>query len=104
MSTPTLIAGTTVTFQATLDKGDPSWTLVGATVNLYLRDPAGNVTTHPATVVDATQRVVQYVTLTTDLTAPTSGRPVTWRGAWEVLQGATVLRSGPLGFVVISSP
>lgn len=85
-------AGSTYLFVLIANQDGRIWDLTSATVQLLLRDPAGNIATLSATVTDATNGIAQYSSSTTDIDEPNDGQK-SWALRWKITDGSVVQNS-----------
>lgn len=85
---------------AGVTKDGTLWDLAGATVQFCLKDPAGAVTEHAATVEgDGSTGCAYWDSLTTTFAA--AGR---WSRSWKVSQAGVVQETPPIGMTVVAAP
>lgn len=105
---PQFTTGSTYPFSASLARdsvgrlvtsGGTPWDLTGATVSLYLTDPAGLTVAHAATITDASTGEVVYTTAEEDL----DGAGL-WALTWGVRQSGLAVRTEPETFAVVLGP
>lgn len=98
MST-TLVIGSTYRFRLTATRDGSVWDLSTATIVLYFKKPDGTILTKSASLISGPAGTAYFDCATTDL--DTAGL---WSRSWKVTDGAVVVESEPILFLVIDSP
>lgn len=98
MTKQPIVVGDTVDFYIHAQKDDSIWDITGGTVTLFLKNPAGTVTSYTATLSAPTQGEAHYAVSTSVLA--TAGD---WYRQWKISAGGVVLYSNQIKFAVVAA-